>query len=232
MNRIRFSLALLLLSVLLFSPHLVDAQPTQPHIRLNATASKIVLPDRGVIQGSFETSSHSLDDAQSSVITKAEQLAKLFEKLSIDESLNIDSVRVYPVRSANKGNHQTNTLTYRAVKSFSIQLTQLDSYPQISKVLFDAGVERIQPMRLEITNIDAIRQSLVKEAIVKAHAQAQEIAAVSGQKVLYPYSVDVSGHYSAGPQFKMSTLNSLPQDSISPGKQRVEASVSVVFIVE
>jgi len=226
------SLANLMVVALSVCAVTVHALPNEPHIRLSATASQMVAPDSGTIAGAFEVVSETLEDAQSTVHKKTQGLIVLMKDQASSDILELDSTQVYPIHRTNRDGSASTITGYRATKPFSIKLSALSNYPKVSKLLFDAKVDRIQPIRLEVSNADEIRQQLTKQAIKDAHTQAQELASVSNQAVSHPFSVSVVGHYQGGPVYKSSSSRSTSGDVITHSKQRIEAHVEVVFIVK
>lgn len=155
------------------------AQAQQSNLRtvnVNGQGEVRAEPDRATVTLGVESRKPKLEDARAEVAKTVDAVLKLTRELKIDQKL-VRSTRVNVQPEYNWGNGQPNERTligYYVARQVEVELQDLEKLGQLLERSTDLGVNQMGDPRLDSSK----RQSLVREALAKAVADARENAEV------------------------------------------------------
>ena len=155
------------------------AQAQQSNLRtvtVNGQGEVRAEPDRATVTLGVESRKPKLEDARAEVAKTVDAVLKLTRELKIDQKL-VRSTRINVQPEYNWGNGQPNERTligYYVARQVEVELQDLEKLGQLLERSTDLGVNQMGDPRLDSSK----RQTLVREALAKAVADARQNAEV------------------------------------------------------
>jgi len=213
-------------------------QNTQPTLRtLTVTGSgRVTLsPDLAQVILAVETSHRSLASAVAENNRLAQQVMEVLRQSGVaPEDIRTANFSVYQDRSYDpKGNLVLGP--YRVTNQVVATIRDLKRLGDILEAALEAGANRIEGLTFDATGRqEALRQAqlaAVRDAQAQAKAIAQEagVRLVGVHSVTPGYGIGYGGPYPDPIYLKAAEVQAVP---ISPGMLTVEATVTIVYIIE
>jgi uncharacterized protein YggE len=229
-----------LLLPLLLLPFAALGQPRT--ISVTGDAMIRVVPDQVVINLGIDTYETSLDDTTRTNTETGERLMAALKALGIaDRDVHIDTLELRPVYPSSDNSH--GVVGYTAGRSYAITVHDREKVEKIVRAALDAGVNVINGIDFQTTELRKYRDEARQKAIRAAYEKAKLLAGEVGARVGAPITIsEGSQHWFYG--YRMANPNVMMQNSVSAagedsapigeegialGQVSVTASVNVTF---
>jgi uncharacterized protein YggE len=223
---------LLIFSVALFT---VNAQAQTPRtVTVTGTGTARVAPDIAHITMAIVERSPTPADAQQAVAKVTERTLQMLDKLGIERKhIDTTGASVRPDYRWNQTSKQQELAGYIAQRDILVELQDLGKLGNLLEAAVQAGVNQMQPPKLDSSR----RQDIYRESLALAAADARENAATLAQaldakldSVLEINAVEYSPQ--PPPMLRMQADSAMAESaaqSYNAGEIRFDSQVNVVF---
>jgi uncharacterized protein len=198
-------------------------------ITVTASGKVESIPDRAALEIGVETQAGS---AKSAMGQNADRLADVIDALRkagvAKDDLQTSQVYLWPQRESDG-----NTVTgYQAQNTVSVVLDVEKAGAAVDAAVA-AGANVVSGPSLSVADRDELYREALKDAVEAGRAKARAIADAAGVKVGRVTAVVESAGYELSPPmpYAAQARDSVATTQIAPGKQAIEASVTVTFAV-
>lgn len=207
-----------------------DQGPPARGITVTASGKVEAVPDRASLELGVETQASNAKDALAQNGQRLEHVLSALRKAGVgQDDLRTSQVSLWPERSS----EGTAITGYRATNTVSVELDVEKAGGAIDGAV-GAGANVVSGPMLAVDERDALYRDALKNAVEAGRAKAEAIADAAGVKVGRVTAVVESGGYLPPPMpyaaeaARDSIASSTP---IEPGRQEIEAMVTVTFAV-
>jgi hypothetical protein len=206
-----------------------DQGPPVRGITVTASGKVESVPDTAALQVGVETQASNAKDALAQNGERLNRVLDALRKAGVDkDDLQTSQVSLWP-EHASEG---TTITGYRATNTVSAKLDVEQAGGAIDAAV-GAGANVVSGPMLAVDERDAFYRDALKNAVEAGRAKAEAIADAAGVKVGRVTAVVESAGYEQPPMpyaeaARDSVASSTP---IEPGKQQIEATVTVTFAV-
>ena len=196
-------------------------------ITVNASGNVETTPDQAALELGVETHASNAKDA---LAQNAERLRQVIDALRnagvAKDDLQTSNVSLWPQHT----NNGTAITGYQAQNTVSAELDIAKAGAAIDAAVA-AGANVVGGPSLSVGDRDALYRKALKKAVEAARAKAEAIADAAGVKVgRVTAVVESPGYEEPSPMpYAMRADGSAASTPIEPGKQAIEATVSVTF---
>ncbi|MBZ9729107.1 SIMPL domain-containing protein [Salegentibacter sp. JZCK2] len=189
-----------------------------------------VTPDRVTIKSRIE---HEGQSATSVKSQNDEVVDKVIEYLKsegvIEKNINTNYINLNK-----RYNYNDKTYTYVANQAISITLEDISKYENIMKGLLENGLNGINGVEFESSNIEKHKAEARKKAVLNAKEKAEALAEPLGQTVGKAFMINEGSSNNYQPvyrtmEMKASSDQASNQETIAPGEMEVSIEVNVAF---
>lgn len=187
-------------------------------------------PDKAVISVSIlQEEEEDYKKAQKAVNTVANKLLSDLEHLKIDnKDIRTDLVRLNKTYDYNLKKYK-----YSATQSFNIVLQDLNKYGEVMNTILASGVNRIDDVKLEVSNSTELENEARKNAIKNAKEKADLYAEAMQVEIIGVKAMqedEIRNQVNVANYAMMSTSAKTSADPVlSAGTQYVKARVQIVY---
>ncbi|MGB6604356.1 MAG: SIMPL domain-containing protein [Steroidobacteraceae bacterium] len=172
--------------------HAGDAAPVSS-IRVTGNARVSARPDRAQIDiGVTNQAEHSEQAAADNARQVDKVLAALRPAAGPTAQLKTISYSLSPDYQYHPGGGQPTLTGYTATNVVQVTLDDLGRVGGVVDAATRAGANRVQGIQFTLRDQDAVRAEALREAAVRAHAEAEVLASALGLKVLRVLTVEES----------------------------------------
>ncbi|MFD2178677.1 oxidative stress defense protein [Veronia pacifica] len=225
-------LAALLSTQFLLSPLASAGDMDFAHIETMGVGEVSATPDMANVQVEVTTTERSAKEAKQVSDKAVASLLRRLEKNGVERK-DIESANIslqpqyrYPKDSAP-------LLTgYRASRTVSIVITDLDNLNTVLDGALEDGINRINNISMQVSNLTALKEKAREAAIKDAIAKGESLAKGFGQKVKGVYKIR---YFDSSPAYPMETrmlamsADNRVDESYKGGQVKVEDRVEVIF---
>jgi len=196
-------------------------------ITVNASGTVETTPDEAALELGVETHAANAKDA---LAQNAERLRRVIDALRkagvAKDDLETSNVSLWPQHT----DDGTSVTGYQAQNTVSAELDVAEAGDAIDAAVA-AGANVVGGPSLSVGDRDALYRRALKDAVEAARAKAEAIAEAAGVKVgRVTAVVESAGYQEPGPMaYAMRAADSAVSTPIEPGKQAIEATVTVTF---
>ncbi|ARN74054.1 SIMPL domain-containing protein [Oceanicoccus sagamiensis] len=233
----RLNIALLALTVLLLHPLYSTAAdlplPDDPHIVVNGYGMVEQVPD--IIVLSFEVSAvkenfSAAKDTVDAIIAKAVVAAR-------DQGIEDDKINASKINAAPQYEWQNKNRVYKGERiSRQVQLTlnEAERYNALVDGLLAAGISRLQPVKLDFSQRDALENKALNLALDDAKNKAQSMAKHVGTKVKAVFQIAPVDQGRRYERMAMSAdmAGNEKKAGLKLGRQSIEQRIRVVYLLQ
>jgi uncharacterized protein len=210
-------------------------------IHSSGTGNVIGTPDRAQVTFSVETENPDVKVAQQD---NAQKMAKVIDALVVigipRDALKTTGYNIYPVYDdLSKSLLDQKVRTYRVTNTLTVTLHDVNRTGEVIDVAVANGINQASSIQFLLSEEQSqvLRTEALKEAVARARADADTVAAAMGTNITGVQSADISGGYSpvlfenyqyAGAN---TMLKSAVPTPIQPGDITVSAQVSVTYLI-
>jgi uncharacterized protein len=188
-------------------------------------------PDKAALELGVETQAANAKDA---LAQNAERLRRVIDALRkagvAKDDLRTSNVSLWPQRD----DDGTSVTGYQAQNTVSAELDVAKAGDAIDAAV-GAGANVVSGPSMSVSERDGFYRKALEEAVDAARAKAEAIAAAAGVKVgRVTAVVEAPGYEPPGPMpyaAEAAARDSVAATPIEPGKQAIEATVSVTFAI-
>ncbi len=187
-------------------------------------------PDKAVISVSIlQEEEEDYKKAQKAVNTVANKLLSDLEHLKIDKK----DIRTDLVRLNKTYDYNLKKYKYSATQSFNIVLQDLNKYGEVMNTILASGVNRIDDVKLEVSNSTELENEARKNAIKNAKEKADLYAEAMQVEIIGVKAMqedEIRNQVNVANYAMMSTSAKTSADPVlSAGTQYVKARVQIVY---
>lgn len=205
-----------------------------PQISVNGQAKVKVAPDQATITATVETKGSNAKDVKKENDKQIDAVLKLIKKNNIATA----DYRTHRVALNPQYDYAKKKTNYNATQTIEIIVRNLNQYDELMEGLVSDGVNRIDNVVFQSSNMAKYESEARKLAMKDAKMKAEDYVSVLGQKVGRAVTIsDNSQIYSPQPVYarmmkaEMSD-SATPRETLAAGEIEISANVSVNFILE
>ncbi|NLD50821.1 MAG: SIMPL domain-containing protein [Clostridiaceae bacterium] len=241
-------------------PVSLDTEPEQSIISVSGSADVMVVPDEAVITLGIDTRDKDISKAKAQNDERVNKIMELAKRLNIESKhIKVDYINIKPGDISAKPEYNysydevsTENRGYVVRKSIVVTLKDLTKFEEFLTEVVKNGAEYVQSVQFKTSELrkhkDKARELAVKAAREKADAMTSVLGQKAGKAVSIReeqeyywswYDSWYSGWYGGSAinasNYVQNVVSSVePQNSegIEPGQIRVNARVSVDFILQ
>jgi hypothetical protein len=206
-----------------------DQGPPARGITVNASGKVEAVPDTAALELGVETQASNAKDALAQNSERLKRVLDALRKAGVaKDDLQTTQVSLWPERTS-----EGTTITgYRATNTVSAKLDVEKAGGAIDAAV-GAGANLASGPMLAVDERDALYRDALKNAVKAGRAKAEAIADAAGVKVGRVTAVVESAGYDQPPMpyAEMARDTVVSPTPIEPGKQQIEATVTVTFAV-
>ena len=223
---------LIFLLVLTVSLHNLNAQNSQDRSLVNVSGEGTVNvePDRVVIKSRIEHEGKSAAAVKAENDGVVDAIISFLKKQGVKEN----DIQTEYVNLNKRHNYETKTDSYVANQSISITLRDIEDYEDIMKGLLENGLNRIDGIQFESSEMEKYEMEARKLAILDAKSKAEQLVEPLDQKIGKAFSISESSYNWVQPVYRMEMADmevqsKSSQQTIAPGELEVKIKVNVSF---
>ncbi|SFW61793.1 hypothetical protein SAMN02927921_02753 [Sinomicrobium oceani] len=225
----------IILTLVLGSAMALHAQTSQ--VMIKDPARTISVSGEGtvkVVPDNVELKVRVENEGKSAAAVKKLNDALIDKVLKFCKEMKIDAkdVKTEYLNLNKNYDYQTKEYKYVANQALSINLKDLSKYEALSQGLLDAGVNRIDGVSFDASNIEELQSQARVKAVENARKKAEEYAKALGKSVGEPVYLSESGQPEPMPLPRMSMMKADAagsNESIAVGEMSIKATVNVGF---
>lgn len=200
---------------------------------VNVTGEGIVyaIPDEVVINFAIENQGDYVMKVKEQTEIAVDKVLDFLKKQAIPAK----NIQTEYVHLNKQYDYPTKTYHYSSRQAISVKIQQIKNYEKILTGLMEAGVNRIENVSFQTSNLEVLKSQARKEAILNAKKIAEEYATTLGQHIGSAISIS---DLSVNPQpiyrtmaFKEMAMDSSggERNTIAPGQLTITEQVNVHF---
>ena len=208
-------------------------------IHASGTGNVIGTPDRAQITFSVQTENTDVKAAQAE---NAQKMAVVHDALIAaglpNDALKTTGYNIYPVYEDSTGILTPKVKTYRVTNSLTVTLHDVSRTGEIIDIAVANGINQADSIQFMLSDEQSqiLRTAALKDAVSRARADADTVAAAMGTGITGVQSADISGGYSPvlfqnyatdGAALKFAAVPT----PIQPGDITVSATVTITYII-
>ena len=213
-------------------------------ITVSGDADVMVEPDEVIISIGISTFNKDLDDAKDDNEKKTKKVLKAIFKNGIDKKfVQTNYIRINPEYSGRT--HRT-IQGYYVYENIMVTLRDIDKFEDIITDVLESGANHIYGINFRTTKLRKYKDQARELALIAAKEKATDMSSALDEAIGKPSTINESqtywycwynGWWRGGSSFSMAqnvvqnikSGSSYKDDSIAPGRIRVNAKVSVTF---
>jgi uncharacterized protein YggE len=222
----------LLIAFALIFPFLMNAQETiVPGVTVSGEGKVYVKPDIVNINIAIEHKGDYVEKIQEQTQKDVDVTLKFLKKAGIPE----ENIQTEYIRLNEQYQYNEKTYTYSSVQGISVKIEDMGKYEEIISGLMESGVNRINNIQFESSEIEKYEAQARAKAVKNAKAKAEQYAQALGQRIGKAKAIaDVSTRnipMYATMEYKQLNAGAdvASRQTIAPGEIEVVARVTVNF---
>ena len=210
-------------------------------IYATGTGNVIGTPDRAQVTFSVETENPDVKVAQQENAQKMGKVIDALVAIGIPrDALKTTGYNIYPVyEDTTRSLFDQKVRTYRVTNTLTVTLHDVSRTGEVIDVAVANGINQASSIQFLLSDEQSqvLRTEALKEAVARARADADTVAAAMGTNITGVQSADISGGYSPvrfeNYQYAAgdAMLKSAAPTPIQPGDITVSAQVSVTYLI-
>ncbi len=206
----------------------------QPQISVSGEGKIKVVPDEAIISIAVETKGEESSKVKKENDVVIDKVLKYLKTTKINQKdIKTERVSLYP-----QYDYQKKKNFYMASQTINITLRDLSQYEVIMDELIKAGVNRINGVTFQSSQIEKLKSDARKQAVADAKKKAEDFAEALGQKVGKAILVsDNSQPVYNPPMYRNMAMADvsggvMEQETLAVGEIEIRTNVNVTFILE
>lgn len=189
-----------------------------------------VAPDKVTIKSQIEHEGQSATSVKSQNDEVVDKVIKYLKSEGIAEK----NINTNYINLNKRYNYNDKTYTYVANQAISITLEDISKYESIMKGLLENGLNGINGIEFESSEIDKHKAEARRKAVLNAKQKAEALAEPLGQTVGKAFKISEGSSNNNQPvyramEMKASSDQASNQETIAPGEMEISIEVNVAF---
>lgn len=206
----------------------------QPQISVSGEGKIKVIPDEAIISIAVETKGEESSKVKKENDASIDKVLKFLKTTKIDQkNIKTERVSLYP-----QYDYQKKKNYYFASQTISIHLKDLSQYEVIMSGLVDAGVNRVNGVVFQSSQMEKLKSEARKLAVADAKKKAEDFAGALGQKVGKAIVVSDNSQPVYNPPMYRNVMmeakmeGDVSQETLAIGEIEINTNVNITFILE
>ncbi len=206
----------------------------QPQISVSGEGKIKVIPDEAIISIAVETKGEESSKVKKENDASIDKVLKFLKTTKIDQkNIKTERVSLYP-----QYDYQKKKNYYFASQTISIHLKDLSQYEVIMSGLVDAGVNRVNGVVFQSSQMEILKSDARKRAVADAKKKAEDFAGALGQKVGKAIVVSDNSQPIYNPPMYRNVMmeakmeGDVSQETLAIGEIEINTNVNITFILE
>ncbi len=207
----------------------------QPQISVSGEGKIKIIPDEAVISIAVETKGEESSKVKKDNDVVIDKVLKYLKTTKISQKdIKTERVSLYP-----QYDYQKKKNYHMATQTINITLRDLSQYEVIMDELVKTGINRINGVTFQSSEIEKLKSEARKQAIADAKKKAEDFAGALGQKVGKAILVsDNSQSFYNPPMYRNVAMSAdalgggMEKETLAVGEMEVSTNVNVTFILE
>lgn len=206
----------------------------QPQISVSGEGKIKVIPDEAIISIAVETKGEESSKVKKENDASIDKVLKFLKTTKIDQkNIKTERVSLYP-----QYDYQKKKNYYFASQTISIHLKDLSQYEVIMSGLVDAGVNRVNGVVFQSSQMEILKSDARKRAVADAKKKAEDFAGALGQKVGKAIVVSDNSQPVYNPPMYRNVMmeakmeGDVSQETLAIGEIEINTNVNITFILE
>jgi len=225
---------ILILTVMTAVATQAQEKSIQPQISVSGEGKIKVVPDEAIISIAVETKGEESSKVKKENDVVIDKVLKYLKTTKINQKdIKTERVSLYP-----QYDYQKKKNFYMASQTINITLRDLSQYEVIMDELIKAGVNRINGVTFQSSQIEKLKSDARKQAVADAKKKAEDFAEALGQKVGKAILVsDNSQPVYNPPMYRNMAMADtsegvMEQETLAVGEIEIRTNINVTFILE
>lgn len=206
----------------------------QPQISVSGEGKIKVVPDEAIISIAVETKGEESSKVKKENDSSIDRVLKFLKSTKIDQkNIKTERVSLYP-----QYDYQKKKNYYYASQTISIYLKDLSQYEAIMSGLIDAGVNRVNGVAFQSSQMETLKSDARKKAVADAKKKAEDFAGALGQKVGRAIVVSDNSQPIYNPPMYRNVMmeakmeGDMAQETLAIGEIEINTNVNITFVLE
>src|SRR5690554_175744 len=206
----------------------------QPQISVSGEGKVKVVPDEAIISIAVETKGEESAKVKKENDASIDKVLKFLKSTKIDQkNIKTERVSLYP-----QYDYQKKKNYHFASQTISIHLKDLSKYETIMSGLIEAGVNRVNEVTFQSSEIEKLKSEARKLAVADAKKKAQDFAEALGQKVGKAIVVSDNSQPVYNPPMYRNVMmeakmeGDMSQETLAIGEMEINTNVNITFVLE
>ena len=225
---------ILILTVMITVAIQAQDKVIQPQISVSGEGKIKVIPDEAIISIAVETKGEESSKVKKENDASIDKVLKFLKTTKIDQkNIKTERVSLYP-----QYDYQKKKNYYFASQTISIHLKDLSQYEVIMSGLVDAGVNRVNGVVFQSSQMEILKSDARKRAVADAKKKAEDFAGALGQKVGKAIVVSDNSQPVYNPPMYRNVMmeakmeGDVSQETLAIGEIEINTNVNITFILE
>lgn len=217
-------------------------QPSQeaPGITVSGMGEVISAPDTGFFNVGVESREETVAAAREKAARAAEAVISSLKKNGIDsKDIKTTGLSIQPEYDYSKPGDNPRVIGYRVFNTVEVTVRELDSFSKVLDDAVEAGGDdaRVNNIRFDIEDTDALLEQAREAAMKDAKAKAEQLARLGGVKLGDPLAISEVQSPGPSPEYRLVPATGGKSDSafetpIEPGTGSLTVNVNVRWSIE
>ena len=227
---------LLIAALVTLPTALAVASETEPRVSSQGVGVVEAQPDLAILSGRITTQSDIPEEAVTSARKKLDILIRDLKRAGISpRDLQAAQVMVNPLYHYPR-NKPRQLTGYQASANFTAKLRSISRLSEFYGVLIKAGVTELNQTQFDFSNREELELKAIAKAVKIAKRKAEAALEPLDQRVGKVLQLDVNTRWHQPPMFKGARMAMMAESAdaapqVNVGDQRIEANVSVSFVI-
>lgn len=207
----------------------------QPQISVSGEGKIKVVPDEAIISIAVETKGEESSKVKKENDVVIDKVLKYLKTTKINQKdIKTERVALYP-----QYDYQKKKNYHIATQTINITLRDLSQYEVIMDELVKAGVNRINGVTFQSSQIEKLKSDARKLAVAEAKKKAEDFAEALGQKVGKAIVVSDNSQPVYNPPMYRNVMmadakveGAMEQETLAVGEIEINTNVNITFILE
>ena len=215
-----------------------QADTTAPRtVSVSGEGSATAEPDRATVRFGVVTQADEAEAAREQNAAAASRAMNTVRELGIPErQIQMETLRLQPRREYNREKRTYEERGFEAIRQVVVEVDSLDLLPTLIARVVQQGANRLDGVRYDVQDRDAVRNEALRAAATNARAKAQLLAETLGVRLGAVRQISEQRFDFPQPQFRalqaeaMAKADAEPEpDAYAGGEIEVSADVQVTF---
>ena len=202
------------------------------HVSVTGTGTVSADADLALVRVAVTATAESADEARAQVADDADRMTAALRDAGVaDDAVTTLSYRIAPEYDASPDGREL--VGYRAVHAFEVEVAPADA-GRVVDVAVGNGADTVDGVAFTLTDETRadLREQALTEAVERARADADAVAAAAGLSVTEVHRIDVGNEYVPYAPVVREAAGGDAGTVLEPGPVTVSASVSVTYVAE